>query len=71
MRIVLDRALSLISYYVDDEKIGEVKYEGDIPQITKLQMDVETPLKGTTLQVAYDNLKVKSWGKPNSFGQMR
>ncbi|MFH0908300.1 MAG: hypothetical protein V1929_06025 [bacterium] len=67
MRVVLNRTESLIAYFVDNRKVGTVKYEGEIAPITKVQMDIETPTAGTALEILYKNLKARSAGPPYSW----
>lgn len=62
LRIVLDRRDDTITYFVDERQIGVVRYEGELPPIVRVQMDLETPNKGTELEVHFKNLRVKSSG---------
>ncbi|MCK4947901.1 MAG: hypothetical protein KAS46_05975 [Candidatus Aureabacteria bacterium] len=62
MKMVLNRESSEISYYIDDISLGVVKVEGEIGPITKVMMDIETPVSGVELDIRYDNLRVRSSG---------
>jgi hypothetical protein len=71
MRMILDRSISRISYFVDEKMIGEVTFHGVIPPIIKLQMDIETPYKGTNLKIQFDNLRARSSGPAYDFQQKK
>jgi len=64
MKIILDREVSEISYYIDDIPLGTIKVDGEIGPITKMMMDIETPDQGTELDIRYDNLRARSSGNP-------
>ncbi|MCK5306602.1 MAG: hypothetical protein KAJ66_05650 [Candidatus Omnitrophica bacterium] len=46
-----------------------VKVEGEIDPITKVMMDIESPISGVELDIRYDNLKVRSSGDLYKFKQ--
>jgi len=62
MRILLDRMERTLTYYVDETLIGVVSYEGDIAPITSVGMDLEVIEKGKTLDIRYDNIRIRSFG---------
>jgi len=64
MKLVLDRDRSVIYYCVDDKCFAVAKLGGRIQPIANAQMDIETPNKGTELDIRYDNLRVRSAGRP-------
>lgn len=67
MRMLLDRENSTIQYFVDEKKVGTVRFSGEFPQITKMQIGIETPTAGTMLDIRFDNLCAKSWGDKYKF----
>jgi hypothetical protein len=62
MRMVVNRTDSRIIYFVDDKKVGSVKYEGEIDPITEVRFEIETPDKGTELEILFKDLKARSFG---------
>ncbi len=64
MRVVHDRATSQTSYYADSTLLGVVQVNGDIAPITTVLMGLETPEKGTDVDIRFDNLRVRVAGPP-------
>ncbi|MDD5483661.1 MAG: hypothetical protein PHP98_08430 [Kiritimatiellae bacterium] len=64
MRIVLDRERTRIYYYVDNQLLGILKYEGDIGTANSVWMALQARDKNTELDVLYDNLRVRTADDP-------
>ena len=65
MKMVLDRGASKVYYFVDDNYLGTVQFDGRVSPIVNLQMDFESSKSGTNVEILYDNLMVRT-GKRQS-----
>ena len=59
LRMSLNRGEQTISYYVDDQLLGVMQYEGGMDTLTKVGVGLKTPYPGDRFDIRFENLRVR------------